>query len=447
MPGSTFGTLFRITTWGESHGKGIGVVIDGCPAGLPLKAQDIQEYLNRRKPGQSRYTTQRSEPDRVEILSGVFEDRTTGTPISLLVYNKDQHSKDYSEIASCYRPGHADYTFDAKYGFRDYRGGGRSSGRETIGRVAGGAVAARLLSALGISFCTYTRAIGPVQIQNLPDFLDDEDVSISLNDPRLFVKVTNPTPVAINLTAQLTPVKDGTVLTDKTVQIGSETVAASQILIPANVTDYQICIHRTDSEEGIVADRIVSVPDLNNLIEQIPDEIRMEPVEAKAVQEFAEIDLGGDYYVETSYRLETPLQFNEGTEVIYSDQLDGWGGDMDDYDFKEAVVSLKSTNGIPLEMVMTVDAIDADGNVLSGVTATVEGNIAAGTPEQKTESELKITLKSSDTEALHRLDGLKYRVSAKTTAAVAGTTLNENQTLKLDDIRIQIKGGVTLDMN
>lgn len=290
-------------------------------------------------------------------------------------------------------------------------------------------------------------SVDPVQIQNLPDFLDDEDVSISLNDPRLFVKVTNPTPVAINLTAQLTPVKDGTVLTDKTVQIGSETVAASQILIPANVTDYQICIHRTDSEEGIVADRIVSVPDLNNLIEQIPDEIRMEPVEAKAVQEFAEIDLGGDYYVETSYRLETPLQFNEGTEVIYSDQLDGWGGDMDDYDFKEAVVSLKSTNGIPLEMVMTVDAIDADGNVLSGVTATVEGNIAAGTPEQKTESELKITLKSSDTEALHRLDGLKYRVSAKTTAAVAGTTLNENQTLKLDDIRIQIKGGVTLDMN
>lgn len=166
MPGSTFGTLFRITTWGESHGKGIGVVIDGCPAGLPLKAQDIQEFLDRRKPGQSRYTTQRSEPDRVEILSGVFEDRTTGTPISLMVYNKDHHSKDYSEIASCYRPGHADYTFDAKYGFRDYRGGGRSSGRETIGRVAGGAVAARLLSALGISFCTYTRAIGPVEIQS-----------------------------------------------------------------------------------------------------------------------------------------------------------------------------------------------------------------------------------------------------------------------------------------
>ena len=166
MAGSTFGTVFRITTWGESHGKGIGVVIDGCPAGLPLKSQDIQEYLDRRKPGQSRYTTQRNEPDRVEILSGVFEGRTTGTPISLIVFNKDQHSRDYSEIASYYRPGHADYTFDVKYGFRDYRGGGRSSGRETIGRVAGGAVAARLLSSLGISFCTYTRSIGPVEIQN-----------------------------------------------------------------------------------------------------------------------------------------------------------------------------------------------------------------------------------------------------------------------------------------
>lgn len=165
MAGSTFGTVFRITTWGESHGKGIGVVIDGCPAGLKLSSEDIQKFLDRRKPGQSRYTTQRNEPDRAEILSGVFEGYTTGTPISLVVFNKDQHSKDYSEIASYYRPGHADFTFDAKYGFRDYRGGGRSSGRETIGRVAGGAVAAKLLSELGISFCTYTRSIGPVEIQ------------------------------------------------------------------------------------------------------------------------------------------------------------------------------------------------------------------------------------------------------------------------------------------
>ena len=119
MYGSTLGNIFRVSTWGESHGKGIGVIIDGCPAGLPLSEEDIQEYLNRRKPGQSRYTTKRQEDDAVEILSGVFEGKTTGTPISLMVHNKDQRSKDYSEIASYYRPGIGDYTYDCKYGFRD----------------------------------------------------------------------------------------------------------------------------------------------------------------------------------------------------------------------------------------------------------------------------------------------------------------------------------------
>ena len=136
MSGSTFGNIFQITTWGESHGSGIGVVVDGCPAGLSLSEADIQTYLDRRKPGASRYATQRKEADSVEILSGIFEGKTTGTPISMLVRNTSQRSADYSEIASYYRPGHADYTFDQKYGFRDYRGGGRSSGRETIGRGA-----------------------------------------------------------------------------------------------------------------------------------------------------------------------------------------------------------------------------------------------------------------------------------------------------------------------
>lgn len=164
MAGSTLGTLLSITTWGESHGKGIGVVIDGCPAGLPLEESDIQIYLNRRKPGQSRFTTPRKEDDTVEILSGIFEGRTTGTPISLMVRNTSQRSKDYSEIASYYRPGHADYTYDCKYGFRDYTGGGRSSGRETIGRVAAGAIAAKILKELGVTVTAYTRAIGPVEI-------------------------------------------------------------------------------------------------------------------------------------------------------------------------------------------------------------------------------------------------------------------------------------------
>lgn len=163
MAGSSFGTLFKITTWGESHGKALGVVVDGCPAGLELNEADIQRYLNRRKPGTSSITTPRREADEVEILSGVFEGRTTGTPISMLVRNTSQQSSDYSEIASYYRPGHADYTFDAKYGFRDYRGGGRSSGRETIGRVAAGAVACKLLSQLGVTLCAYTRSIGPIE--------------------------------------------------------------------------------------------------------------------------------------------------------------------------------------------------------------------------------------------------------------------------------------------
>lgn len=162
MAGSTFGNIFKITTWGESHGKGIGVVVDGCPAGLDLDESHIQKYLDRRKPGQNRFSTPRKETDAVEILSGTFEGKTTGTPISMVIYNHSQRSKDYSEIANYYRPGHADLTYDLKYGFRDYRGGGRSSGRETIGRVAAGAIACRILDQLGISLLTYTKSIGPV---------------------------------------------------------------------------------------------------------------------------------------------------------------------------------------------------------------------------------------------------------------------------------------------
>ena len=174
MSGSTFGRIFNITTWGESHGKALGVVIDGCPAGLQLDESDIQAYLNRRKPGQSNITTSRKEADEVEILSGIFEGKTTGTPISLMVRNTSQISKDYSEIASYYRPGHADYTFDEKYGFRDYRGGGRSSGRETIGRVAAGAIACKILKQLGIEVTAYTKAIGTIEID--PQSFDKEAI-------------------------------------------------------------------------------------------------------------------------------------------------------------------------------------------------------------------------------------------------------------------------------
>lgn len=175
MAGSGFGTNFRITTWGETHGAGVGVVVDGCPAGLPLEREDVQKYLDRRKPGQSKYTTQRKEGDQVEILSGIFEGRTTGTPISMVVYNKDQRSKDYSNIKDIYRPGHADFTFDMKYGFRDYRGGGRSSGRETIGRVAAGAVAAKVLKELGIEIKAYAKAIAGIEVSK--DHFDFEEMN------------------------------------------------------------------------------------------------------------------------------------------------------------------------------------------------------------------------------------------------------------------------------
>ena len=164
LAGSTFGRLFTVTTWGESHGKALGAVIDGCPAGIKICEADIQEDLNRRKPGAKLYSTARKESDAVSILSGVFEGYTTGTPISLIVYNEDQHSHDYTQISEIYRPGHADFTFDQKYGIRDYRGGGRSSGRETVARVAAGAVAKKILASIGISFCTYTKSIGPIEI-------------------------------------------------------------------------------------------------------------------------------------------------------------------------------------------------------------------------------------------------------------------------------------------
>lgn len=141
MSWNTFGRVLRMTTWGESHGPALGAIVDGCPPGLALSEADIQPWLDARRPGQNKFTTQRQEPDAVRVLSGVFEGKTTGTPISLMIENVDQRSKDYSEVAKAYRPGHADYAYDAKYGFRDYRGGGRSSARETAARVAAGAVA------------------------------------------------------------------------------------------------------------------------------------------------------------------------------------------------------------------------------------------------------------------------------------------------------------------
>jgi chorismate synthase len=164
MAGNTFGQLFTVTTFGESHGPSLGAVVDGCPPGLPLTEADLQVDLDRRRPGQSKYTTQRKEPDAVKILSGVFEGVTTGTPIGLVIENVDQKSKDYSAIKDVYRPAHADFTYQAKYGIRDYRGGGRASARETAMRVAAGAIARKYLTTLGVSVQGYLSAIGSIDI-------------------------------------------------------------------------------------------------------------------------------------------------------------------------------------------------------------------------------------------------------------------------------------------
>jgi chorismate synthase len=183
VSGNSFGTLFVVTTFGESHGRALGCVVDGCPPGMALEEADIQGDLDRRRPGRSRHTTQRNEPDRVQILSGVFEGRTTGTPIGLLIENKDQRSRDYGDIKDKFRPGHADYTYQQKYGIRDYRGGGRSSARETTMRVAAGAIARKYLrERLGVEIRGYLSQLGPIEL-GAPDLGAVDDNPFFCADP------------------------------------------------------------------------------------------------------------------------------------------------------------------------------------------------------------------------------------------------------------------------
>ena len=183
MAGNSFGRFFRITTWGESHGLALGVIVDGCPAGLEISPEDIQYELDRRRPGQSRITTQRKEADAIEILSGVFEGKTLGTPISMMVRNTDVISKSYEDIKDIYRPGHADFTYDEKYGHRDYRGGGRSSARETVGRVAAAAIAKKILNSQGVRTTGYVKQVGDIVAQDI-DFDQIEENPVRCPDPK-----------------------------------------------------------------------------------------------------------------------------------------------------------------------------------------------------------------------------------------------------------------------
>lgn len=190
--GSTYGKIFKISTFGESHGVGIGVVVEGCPAGVDFDTDFIQSELTRRKPGQSRITTQRKEADEFEVLSGVFEGKTTGTPIALIIRNEDQRSKDYSHIAAQFRPSHADYTYQAKYGVRDYRGGGRSSARETAARVAAGALAKLLLANFGVNIQAYVSQVGGMKLDKPYtelDLTETENNAVRCPDPEMAARM------------------------------------------------------------------------------------------------------------------------------------------------------------------------------------------------------------------------------------------------------------------
>ena len=287
--------------------------------------------------------------------------------------------------------------------------------------------------------------IDPVTVNELPDFLQDNEVEIDMTDPKIYLYVTNESPVAVDFSADMIPYKDGQA--QSTVILGDKPNGTEPILIPANTTDYVICLHRLEDAAGIEADQIITVPNLNNLVAKIPDEIRTENIEAKAVQDPITLELGRDYNVKTDYNVVAPLQFNDQTRIVYNDQMDDWNSDMEDIDARHAEISLTATNTIPLGMTMTADAIDPDGNVLSDITATVEGGITAGTPDAPTTSTLTIRLESKADGALKNMDGIAYRVEASVPTEVQGITLNESQSLKLDNVIITVKGGVTVDLN
>lgn len=285
-------------------------------------------------------------------------------------------------------------------------------------------------------------SIDPITINNLPDFLKDEQVRIDMTDPKIYLTVSNTSPVEVNFSGVLKSYKGGKLLAS--VPVGQ---SPNLITIPGNQPDeYIICLHRLNKNvEG--ADASVTVENLNDLIETIPDEIRMDNIEAKASDKRCTIVLGSTYNVKTDYEINAPLQFNEGTNIVYSDVIDNWNKDVKDLSVKEVVITMDAQNSIPLTMNMEVKAINKNGTVLNSISTEVSSQIAAGTMENAKVTPLEITLKSTDANAFKELDGLKYEVSATSSAETSGKVLNKNQYLRLENMTIKIKGGVTVDMN
>jgi len=285
-------------------------------------------------------------------------------------------------------------------------------------------------------------SIDPIAINNLPDFLKDEKVKIDMTDPKIYLTVSNTSPVEINFNGVLKSYKGGKLIAS--VPVGQ---SPNLITIPGNQPDeYIICLHRLNEDvEG--ADASVTVENLNDLIETIPDEIRMDNIEAKASDKKCTIDLGSTYNVKTDYEINAPLEFNEGTNIVYSDIINDWNKDIKDLSVKELVVSMEATNTIPLTMDMTVNAIDKDGKTLNEISTTVSSKIAAGISDKGVATPLEITLKATDANVFKQLDGLSYEVAATSSAETSGKILNKNQYLRLDKMVIKVKGGVTVDLN
>lgn len=285
-------------------------------------------------------------------------------------------------------------------------------------------------------------SIDPIAINNLPDFLKDDQVRIDMTDPKIYLTVSNTSPIEVNFSGVLKSYKGGKLIAS--VPVGQ---SPNLITIPGNQPDeYIICLHRLNEDvEG--TDASVTVENLNDLIETIPDEIRMDNIEAKASDKRCTIVLGSTYNVKTDYEINAPLQFNEGTNIVYSDVIDDWNKDIKDLSVKELVVSMEATNTIPLTMDMTVNAIDKEGKTLNEISTTVSSKIAAGTSDKGVATPLEITLKATDANVFKQLDGLSYEVAATSSAETSGKILNKNQYLRLDKMVIKVKGGVTVDLN
>lgn len=274
--------------------------------------------------------------------------------------------------------------------------------------------------------------IDDLNITDIPEFLNDENVAIELTDPRLFFTVTNPSPIPVKFSAVLTPVKTG--------MNNLESVQIKDITIPAGCNDYVICIHQNAEMTGIVANDVVVVEDLNNIIRNIPEKIEVSQVEVKLPEEVISIETGKQYEMSTAYEVKTPLMFTEGTNIVYTETMDGWGSDLEDIEFNEIEATMSVNNQLPLGVKMSAVAVDNTGNALSNVKVDMNMDIEAGAT-----SDVKFTVSTTDG-SIKGLDGLKLTVTATGSKGTSNTNLNENQYIKVDNLKLKLKGGITMEL-